>query len=65
MGTFFGMLLAGLVSLRPDHGIVVGQLRSALRRGRWAVVAHPSSEAHARAALAAFRAEGGVAIRSL
>jgi hypothetical protein len=65
MGTFFGMLVAGLITLRPDHGIVVGQLRSALHRGRWAVVAHPMSEAHARAALAAFRAEDGIVLRSL
>ncbi|GAB2735518.1 hypothetical protein GCM10027019_13850 [Melaminivora jejuensis] len=40
--TTFGLLLGGLVTLRPDHVRVIAQVRSALRAGRWALVVHPT-----------------------
>ncbi len=38
----FGLLLGGLVTIRPDHVRVITQVRAALRAGRWAVVVHPT-----------------------
>lgn len=42
-GATFGLLVGGLLSLRPDHGHVIALVRQHLRQGRWAVVAHPDS----------------------
>lgn len=40
-GTVFGLMVGGLISLRPDHARVITIVRSALRSGQWAAVAHP------------------------
>jgi len=42
-GTTFGMLGGGLLSMRPDHVLLITKVRSALRHNHWAVVAHPTS----------------------
>ncbi|MFZ0789415.1 MAG: hypothetical protein WAM94_07310, partial [Chromatiaceae bacterium] len=36
-GAILGMLLAGLVSLRPDHDLVIDQVEKAANEGRWSV----------------------------
>lgn len=41
----FGLLAGGLLALRPDHILLINQLRSALRENRWVVVAHPLDRA--------------------
>jgi len=40
--TTFGLLLGGLLTLRPDHVRLITRVRSALRQNQWAVVAHPT-----------------------
>ena len=40
-GTVFGLMVGGLISLRPDHARVINIVRNALRAGQWAAVAHP------------------------
>jgi hypothetical protein len=40
-GGTFGLLVAGLLSLRPDHGRLINRVRRGLQQGMWAVVAHP------------------------
>ena len=40
-GAIFGMLLGGLLSLRPDHYRVTAAVRKAIKRGGWAVISHP------------------------
>lgn len=65
MGAFFGGFTAGLLTLRPDHGIVIREVRSALGRGRHAVIVHPLSELRARAAVTAIERAGAAALRSL
>ena len=42
-GITFGLLLGGLLSIRPDHVLLITKVRSALRHNRWAVVTHPTS----------------------
>ena len=46
--TTFGMLFAGLLSMRPDHIRMITKVRSALRHNRWAVVAHPVNSQQAQ-----------------
>lgn len=40
-GTTFGLLVGGLISLRPDQARLIARVRSELAAGRWALVAHP------------------------
>jgi hypothetical protein len=58
LGAYAGMLLAGLLTLRPDHGYVIRRLRDAIARRNWAVVVHPSSRPRARLALRRLRGLG-------
>ncbi|MBZ8141628.1 riboflavin biosynthesis protein RibA [Rubrivivax gelatinosus] len=64
-GAVAGMMLAGLLTLRPDHSLVIRQVRHALKHGRSAVVAHPRDEAAASQASAALEAAGGEVVRSV
>ena len=40
-GGIFGLLVGGLLALRPDHYRVMASVRKAIKQGRWAVVTHP------------------------
>jgi hypothetical protein len=62
--TFFGMMFAGLLTLRPDHDRVITAVRRALRAGRWAVVVRPLDEARARMAMSRLRGLGATPVRS-
>ena len=42
-GAMFGLMVGGLVNIRPDHGAVVAPVREAVHDGHWSVVVHPSS----------------------
>ena len=50
-GTVFGLMLGGLISLRPDHARLITVVRSALRSGQWAAVVHPFDEKQAEEAV--------------
>jgi hypothetical protein len=39
-GGIFGMLLGGLLALRPDHDPLINRVKKASRKGRWSVVVH-------------------------
>jgi hypothetical protein len=39
-GAFFGMLLGGLLALRPDLDHLIIRVKKASRKGRWSVVVH-------------------------
>lgn len=43
IGVFLGLLLAGLISLRPDHDRLINKSRKSARAGRWSVVVHTAS----------------------
>lgn len=51
--TAAGMMLGGLVTLRPDHTAVIRALREDLKQGRWALVAHPIDDEQVRQAMGA------------
>ena len=55
-GTVFGLMLGGLISLRPDHALLITVVRSALRSGLWAAVVHPFDEKQAEEAVDLLRA---------
>ncbi|MDQ8020246.1 MAG: hypothetical protein REI94_00295 [Moraxellaceae bacterium] len=63
-GMLAGLMLGGLLSLRPDHTFVIDRVSNATRRGRWAVVVHPEGAAQTRAAMRALRVAGSAPIRS-
>lgn len=42
-GLMFGLMVGGLITIRPDHDVVVAPVRDAVKNGRWSVVVHPSS----------------------
>lgn len=65
IGTVFGMLAAGLVTMRPDHGVVIARLERALGRDRWAVIVRPRDESPALSAMALLKECGGRPSRSL
>lgn len=64
-GVFVGMLVAGLLTLRPDRGRVIARVREATGHGRWAVVAHPRSPEQAAVARDELAGAGGDVLRSL
>ena len=64
MGAFFGMIVAGLITLRPDHALIISTLGRALARGRWTVVVRPLSERITHRAMATLRAAGAKPVRS-
>lgn len=64
-GLFLGGILAGLLTSRPDHGVVIRRARAALARGAHAVVVHPLSRLHTRAAVSTLEQAGAVAMRSV
>ena len=64
-GAVFGMMVGGLVSLRPDHAMLFDELRRGLEHGRFAVVAHPLNSVQADAAQRCLVARGHEVVRSL
>ena len=58
-GTTGGLMLGGLVSLRPDHDRYVEAARSAMREGNTTVVVHAFSSEQAGEAAEFLRAQGG------
>lgn len=63
--TTFGLLLGGLISLRPDHIRVITQVRSALRSGQWALVVHPTDSHQTAQAQELLESSGVKVLRTL
>ncbi|KPC55034.1 hypothetical protein [Amantichitinum ursilacus] len=63
-GMVFGLLIGGVVTVRPDHQMVITPVREAVQGGRWAVVAHPRSARQADAALRVLRNMTNDVVRS-
>ncbi len=59
------LILAGLVSLRPDRIVLIRQAQAALQRGRWIVAVHPINSQMADAAMQVLRGLGAEPGRSL
>lgn len=63
--TTFGLLLGGLVSLRPDHVRLITTVRRALREKRWAVIVHPTDAAQAERAKSLLQGAGAELLSTL
>jgi len=63
--TTFGLLLGGLMTIRPDHVWLITKVRGALKHNRWAVVVHPLDPDQREAAKAALGASGGQVLSTL
>lgn len=64
-GITFGLLLGGLIALRPDHIQLITAVRSALRHNRWALVLHPTNAQQTRAAKDFLAASGAEILSTL
>ncbi|MCQ8878552.1 hypothetical protein NQT69_11115 [Pseudoalteromonas shioyasakiensis] len=40
---FIALLIAGFVSIRPDHDPLINEVRQAIRAGKWVVIVHTDS----------------------
>jgi hypothetical protein len=63
-GVTFGLMLGGVVSLRPDHSRVIGLVRRGLQSGKWAVVAHPLDAAQTHSVVASLKTGSVRVVRS-
>lgn len=63
--TTFGLLLGGLISLRPDHVKLITDVRSALSDNQWALILHPTNAEQATAARDLLAASGAEVLNTL
>jgi hypothetical protein len=64
-GLFAGLVVAGLLTLRPDRARVIDRVRAASEDGYWSVVSHPVSAQDVRQASDTLARGGGRVVRSL
>ncbi|WAJ69517.1 hypothetical protein [Catenovulum adriaticum] len=48
--SFGGLLVAGFLSIRPDHDHMINKIRKATRTGKWSVIVHVNSHENAEKA---------------
>lgn len=64
-GAVGGMLLGGLVSLRPDRSVLDIKVETAVQEGRWAVVVHPVNHGEEERALDVLEHSNGEVVRTI
>ena len=64
-GMIAGLILGGLVTLRPDHTVLITRVKEGLRNGQWAVVVHPTSRDQESRALNVLEHCGGAVVQTL
>lgn len=64
-GAMAGLMLGGLVTLRPDHEPFIHAVREAMGEGRSAVVVHPLDDAQREAAEALLKEASGEVVSTL
>jgi len=62
--TMFGLMVGGVLTVRPDHEGLLDAVRRAVTAGLWTVVVHPVSEEQERAAERKLRATGAPLTRT-
>lgn len=60
-----GLLVGGVLTVRPDHSLVITTVRRAIRQGRWALVVHPLTQKQLDVALRELRDRSERVVRSL
>lgn len=61
----FGLMLGGLVAIRPDHVWLISAVRSGLKQGRWAVIVHPVNAGQTAAARELLQKSGAEILKTL
>lgn len=64
-GGVLGLLLGGLITLRPDHSTLLTRLRQALSQGQCAVIVHPTDPSQVQRTSEALGAHGHDVLRTL
>jgi hypothetical protein len=64
-GVLGGMMLGGLVSMRPDRTLLDTKVEAAVQEGRWAVVVHPVNHGEEERALDVLEHSNGEVIHTL
>lgn len=64
-GAIAGLLLGGLVSLRPDHDRLIAWVRASARDGQWFVLVHARDHQEERRAREALQALSGKVVGTL
>lgn len=64
LGGLAGLLVGGLLSLRPDHYRVIAVVRRAIREEQWALVIHPVTEMQLDQSLKILQARSCRVVRS-
>ncbi|NDP47568.1 MAG: hypothetical protein GZ085_04090 [Sulfuriferula multivorans] len=65
IGASVGLLIGGLLTLRPDQYRVIAAVRRAVAQGRWAVVSHPMNHQQTEFAMSELRNCSTRVVRSL
>lgn len=65
LGGLGGLLVGGLLSLRPDHYRVIAVVRRAIREDQWALVIHPFTQVQLDKSLKMLQARSDRVVRSL
>jgi hypothetical protein len=63
--TTFGLLLGGLIAIRPDHVWLITAVRSGLKQGKWAVIVHPVDTGQTAAARELLLKSGAEILKTL
>lgn len=61
----FGLLLGGLIAIRPDHVWLITAVRSGLKQGKWAVIVHPVDTGQTAAARELLLKSGAEILKTL
>lgn len=64
-GITFGLLLAGFLSLRPDHTRLIAKVREALEEGKYAIIVHPIDDSETQRAIEAVERSTPLTVRTL
>ncbi len=62
IGAMLGLMVGGLVTMRPDHEAVIRPVREAADAGRWTVVVHPETSQQFDLAVRQLRQTGATVV---
>ena len=65
VGTLFGLMAGGVVTIRPDHEPLIARIGDATRAGHWTVVVHPVTRQELERSMRALESTGAPVVRTL
>jgi hypothetical protein len=64
-GAVGGMMVGGLISIRPDRSLLDAKVETAVQQGRWAVIVHPVNRGEEKRALNVLEHTSGEVVHTL